>query len=81
MAMEYNTWKERGEPRSGTGSIFDWAGESIVHACNYLKKLFGEESCNIETEFHPYLTFCSMDFQPSLAGGTDHASAMVSTGD
>lgn len=61
--------QERGEPRSGTGSMFDWAGESIIHTCNYLKQLFGEESCTIETKFYPYLTFCSMSFQPTLAGG------------
>ena len=34
--------QERGEPKSGTGMMFDWATGSLMHACDYLKHFFGE---------------------------------------
>lgn len=39
------TMVERGEPKSGTGFMFDWAANSLSHACEYLKAVFGENSC------------------------------------
>lgn len=38
---------ERGEPKSGTGFMFEWAGGSLVHACDYLKATFGEDTCKV----------------------------------
>ena len=35
--------QERGEPKSGTGMMFDWATGVLVRTCSYLQKLFGEE--------------------------------------
>lgn len=35
--------QERGEPKSGTGIMFDWASRSLVLTCHYLQKVFGEE--------------------------------------
>lgn len=34
--------QERGEPKSGTGFMFDWAMGTVVHTCNYMKGLYGE---------------------------------------
>ena len=35
--------QERGEPKSGTGMMFDWATGTLMHTCNYLKHFFGEK--------------------------------------
>lgn len=42
---------ERGEPKSGTGFMFEWAAGSLVHACDYLKAMFGESSCTVSWSF------------------------------
>lgn len=39
--------QERGEPKSGTGMMFDWATASLIHACDYLKHYFGEETPHV----------------------------------
>lgn len=36
--------QERGEPKSGTGMVFDWATGSLIRTCDYLKHFFGEEA-------------------------------------
>lgn len=36
--------QERGEPKSGTGIMFSWAIATLMHACDYLEDLFGEEA-------------------------------------
>ena len=33
--------RERGEPKSGTGFMFSWAGETLVRTCRYLQWAFG----------------------------------------
>ena len=33
----------RGEPKSGTGIMFDWATAAMVRMCDHLQLLFGEE--------------------------------------
>lgn len=33
--------QERGEPKSGTGMIFDWATGALDETCNYLKRFYG----------------------------------------
>ena len=35
----------RGEPKSGTGIMYDWATAALMRACDYLQVLFGEETC------------------------------------
>lgn len=35
--------QERGEPKSGTGFMFDWGTEALVYACKYLQLMFGEQ--------------------------------------
>lgn len=35
--------QERGEPKSGTGVMFDWASGTLIRTCAYLQHFFGEE--------------------------------------
>lgn len=35
--------QERGEPKSGTGFMFDWGAGALDHMCDYLKDAFGED--------------------------------------
>lgn len=37
----------RGEPKSGTGMMAEWAWGSLAHACLYLERLYGKSSCSI----------------------------------
>ena len=34
--------QERGEPKSGTGFMFDWATGALIQTCRYLQGLFGK---------------------------------------
>lgn len=38
---------ERGEPKSGTGMMLQMAGGCLVHTCDYLNGIFGENSCTV----------------------------------
>lgn len=40
--------EERGEPKSGTAFMLEWAGGALDHTCNYLNALFGRSSCQFE---------------------------------
>ena len=33
---------ERGEPKSGTGILFDWASATLLRTCHHLQGLFGK---------------------------------------
>ena len=33
--------RERGEPKSGTGFMYSWAGGTLVRTCHYLQWAFG----------------------------------------
>lgn len=47
--------QERGEPKSGTGMMFDWAAGALVQTCDYLQQLFGAREVDIvlvECLFH-----------------------------
>lgn len=46
--------QERGEPKSGTGIMYSWATAALIHACDYLQEVFGEET--YEIILHKY--FC-----------------------
>ena len=35
--------QERGEPKSGTGFMYLWASATLIHTCDYLRELFGEQ--------------------------------------
>lgn len=37
--------QERGEPKSGTGLMLDWATGALDHTCIYLQRLYGEGTC------------------------------------
>lgn len=41
--------QERGEPKSGTGFMFDWATGGLMRTCHYLQGLFGKDACYINT--------------------------------
>ena len=50
--------QERGEPKSGTGMMFDWAAGALVQTCNYLQQLFGAREADIvvvECFFHSFV--------------------------
>lgn len=34
--------QERGEPKSGTAVMYEWASGTLVWTCHYLQQLFGE---------------------------------------
>lgn len=36
--------QERGEPKSGTGMVFDWATGALIRTCDYLKHFFGKKT-------------------------------------
>lgn len=65
---------ERGEPKSGTGFMFEWAGGALIHACDYLTELFGEFSCKIDMRVArgglADLKYMQLTFQPDLGRGT-----------
>lgn len=37
--------QERGEPKSGTGLMMDWATGALDHTCVYLQHQYGEATC------------------------------------
>lgn len=46
--------QQRGEPKSGTVIMYSWARAALIHACNYLKEHFGEESYGFCRSFETY---------------------------
>lgn len=38
--------QERGEPKSGTSLMLDWATGALDQTCIYLQRLYGEASCD-----------------------------------
>ncbi|CAM9470199.1 unnamed protein product [Scytosiphon promiscuus] len=55
--------QERGEPKSGTGFMFEWATIALGHSCMFLQNAYGERSCWIE--WTPLNR--TMIFDPSLS--------------
>lgn len=55
--------EERGEPKSGTGFMFEWAMSALSHTCRYLESAFGRGSCRIEWDFFNR----TLIFDPRLA--------------
>lgn len=55
--------QERGEPKSGTGVMYEWATGAIAHSCIYLQRAYGKESCRIEWTFSNR----TLIFEPHLA--------------
>eukprot|EP00903_Cladosiphon_okamuranus_P021789 g20035.t1 len=55
--------QERGEPKSGTGFMFEWATWALGHACTYLVQAYGQGTCWIEWDFKNR----TMIFEPDLA--------------
>ncbi|CAM9470059.1 unnamed protein product [Scytosiphon promiscuus] len=55
--------QERGEPKSGTGFMFEWATNALAHSCMYLQRAYGGRSCRIEWN----AVNRTMIFDPSLA--------------
>lgn len=51
--------QERGEPKSGTGMMFDWATASLLRTCEYLQDNFGEETEVCYSTFCTYLPVLS----------------------
>lgn len=42
--------QERGEPKSGTTFMFQWARGALDRTCELLKSLYGEKTCRLEHE-------------------------------
>lgn len=51
----------RGEPKSGTSFTMAWTRDSLFYACDHLRELYGNMTCDIENGGR-HLTF-----EPSLA--------------
>ncbi|CAM9129309.1 unnamed protein product [Ectocarpus sp. 8 AP-2014] len=56
----------RGEPKSGTSFMFEWAKVVLKHTCDHLQDMYGPESCRTE-EIGEKETQVNMIFEPSLA--------------
>lgn len=65
----------RGEAKSGTSFMFKWASEALKTACTYLKRSFGESSCQIDEESVPgrpgVVGKISLVFEPMKASRRD----------
>lgn len=38
----------RGEPKSGTGMVAEWAWGALAHSCLYFQRIYGKNSCRLE---------------------------------
>ena len=47
--------QERGEPKSGTAVMYEWASGTLVWTCHYLQQLFGEKSVELPSHDHESL--------------------------
>lgn len=60
--------RERGEPKSGTGFMMNLTASALLHACDYLKRTYGGDSCYIRTTVHHDavgdLDECTLWFEP-----------------
>ena len=69
--MKHVEVQERGEPKSGTGFMFEWAGGMLMHACDYLNMVFGESSCTIKYSLSRDtmndLKYMRLEFDPAKA--------------
>lgn len=61
--------KVRGEPKSGTGFMLEWAASALFHARDYLRDTFGEGSCGVHFVMDPSglhdLSDCTFRFAPT----------------
>lgn len=55
--------QERGEPKSGTGFMYEWASGALGHSCAFLQRAYGKGSCRIEWVF----TKRTLIFEPHMA--------------
>eukprot|EP00903_Cladosiphon_okamuranus_P006272 g6154.t1 len=61
----------RGEPKSGTTTSEEWATAALHVTCEYLKRLYGDDSCSMSTNENRYHT--EMVFEPGLASASSSA--------
>lgn len=61
--------QERGEPKSGTTFMYEWGSGALAHACAYLQRAYGRESCRIEWTIQDR----KLVFEPRLAMEDDSA--------
>lgn len=40
--------QQRGEPKSGTTFMYQWAHGALVHTCEYLRQWYGQDTCHLE---------------------------------
>lgn len=67
--------QERGEPKSGTGFMYEWATASLAQSCIYLQRAYGRGSCRIEWTFQNR----TLIFEPHLAGNDNDKPCHCST--
>lgn len=65
---------ERGEPKSGTGFMFEWGVEALLRACDYLRELYGDSSCEVTFEMQEEgslndVLYCDFVFDPNRSSG------------
>eukprot|EP00903_Cladosiphon_okamuranus_P005694 g5656.t1 len=61
LSSSGNTQSVRGEAKSGTSFMYEWAVNALVVTCSWLKLLFGRDSCrvswrNVQGEAFPTIT-------------------------
>ncbi|CAN0301614.1 unnamed protein product, partial [Ectocarpus sp. 6 AP-2014] len=64
--MQKSQLQLRGEPKSGTGFMLDWAIGILQLTCKHLQAMYGLKSCRAEFTGEGKKVF-TMTFQPSLA--------------
>lgn len=70
--------QERGEPKSGTGFMYEWATGALGHSCVYLQRAYGMGSCRIEWDFanrtlifEPHVAMSESSTPPCHCDGID----------
>lgn len=71
----------RGEPKSGTGFIHQWASGMLYHACEFLQRSFGKDTCRMaweseDPEEPTTYTNRSLIFEPELGGADAPCSCL-----
>lgn len=72
---QYVAMQLRGEAKSGTSMMHEWASGALYHACNFLKRSYGEHTCRMswtsETEedaLKGKFTNRTLTFEPHRGG-------------
>jgi len=60
--------QERGEPKSGTTFMYEWGVIALKSSCEYLQRLYGEDTCKVVENLEKRHT---LFFHPDMVGEKD----------